>query len=641
MTSAVLYPFLAALSLFLILPQDSFAVNFIEEIAIADNTQGFLTVTCRDEIRAYNSFHVGNPDRMVIDILGAEVGPEVERNIPVSQDRIRSVRSGNHETFARVVIDIEGSEIPDFTLMTDGNILRVAIAQEDVRPESSSTSFVQVEPPVDVAEGIPSGRPEKHTAKIGSATRSASGYGVGNSAFILASSEEITLGEVTELEEEGAAAGRGTRLEADGKLAVKYSRDLRRDDDFENLNDLRVLFEGSLKYSFTPQNFIKAGIRYRYIREWEGTGFDYSKVFPGEIYLNLAGGDGYLGIGTQIVRWGRTDEISPIDVINPEDLTELFINRRAERKLAVPMVRLGLLHGPGSLEFIYLPVFRESEIIYFESDWAVFPHVRGRLASVSPPPVQGYISNLQLEENKPSSRFENGEWGARLAGSLPNLDVGLSYFYGWEDTPLPAARTERGESIRQIIFHPERAAGVFSSLPSPVTGDDLTFDMEFHRFHLFGLDAATTWRDIGFRAEAAYFKDRHFITSTDGTLVREDNIHLVFGADYTLSDNVYLNALYSFDKVLDSGRFELRPRTQQDIVGNITWDIREEVLTLSMFAFYSLSDGSLYFNPLLLWDALDNFTLETGFNLIWADEGDILSPYRDNDTVYVSATCYF
>jgi hypothetical protein len=638
MASAVLYPFLAILYLFLLLPQGSLAANFIEEISITDRTPDFLTVRCRDEISAYRTFHVGNPDRMVIDIPGAELAPEVERNIAVSQDSIRSVRSGNHETFARIVVDIEGAEIPEFTLMTDGSILRIAIEQEDVRP-ASSKSVVQVEPSVDVAEGIPSGRQEKHPANVGNGTRS--GYGLGKSTLILAASEEITLGEGTDLKDETAAPGREARLEADGKLSIKYSRDLRRDHDFENLNDLRVLFEGSLKYSFTPQNFVKAGIRYRYIREWEGPGFDYSKVLPGEIYLNLAGGGGYLGIGTQIVRWGRTDEISPIDVVNPEDLTELFINRRAERKLAVPMVRLGLLRGPGSLEFVYLPVFRESEIIYFESDWAVFPHARARLAGESPAPVEEYARNLQLEENKPSSQIENGEWGARLAGSLPNLDVGLSYFYGWEDTPLPAARTARGESIRQIIFHPERAGRVFSSLLSPLTGDDLTFDMEFHRFHLFGLDAATTWRDIGFRAEAAYFKDRHFITSTDGTLVREDNIHLVFGADYTLSDDVYLNALYSFDKVLDSEGFELRPRTQQDIVGDITWDIREDVLTFSMFAFYSLSDGSLYFNPLMLWGALDNFSLETGFNLIWADEGAILSPYRDNDTVYVSATCYF
>jgi hypothetical protein len=113
------------------------------------------------------------------------------------------------------------------------------------------------------------------------------------------------------------------------------------------------------------------------------------------------------------------------------------------------------------------------------------------------------------------------------------------------------------------------------------------------------------------------------------------------GADYSVSDNLYLNVLYSIEHVLDSESLTLRNRTQQDIVANIDWDIKKELLILHTHVFYSLSDSNTYINPALKWDAFENFQLEAGFNLIWAGSGDILAPYRHNDNIYVLTTYHF
>jgi hypothetical protein len=294
-----------------------------------------------------------------------------------------------------------------------------------------------------------------------------------------------------------------------------------------------------------------------------------------------------------------------------------------------------------NVEFVYLPIFVESEIEFLDSDWAVFPHFRDRVARQSPSPINAFVQSIKLKEDEPARNFKNGEFGVRLTKGLPNLDLGLSYFYGWEDIPLPDARTVQGESIKEILLRPEQTGSIFSSLPGPVMTDDLTFDLSYHRFHLLGLDAATTWNDIGIRGELAYFKNRRFIREDDGAITKEDVLHAVVGADYSVSDNLYVNFLYSFEHVLDSKSLALRNRTEQDVVGNIDWDIKKDLLSLCFYAFYSLSDSSTYVNPALKWDAFENFRLETGFNLLWAGSGDILAPYRHNDNVYVLTTYHF
>jgi hypothetical protein len=147
--------------------------------------------------------------------------------------------------------------------------------------------------------------------------------------------------------------------------------------------------------------------------------------------------------------------------------------------------------------------------------------------------------------------------------------------------------------------------------------------------------------DVGFRAEGAYFKDRHYISKADVSIVSRDTIQFVAGADYNVSEHVYLNVLYSYDHVLDGGSLASRRATQQQLAGDIEWDLWDDTFSVELFALWITTDDSVYFNPTITWKPLDNLTLETGLNLLWAGKGDVLFPYRNNDSLFVSAKLFF
>ena len=60
-----------------------------------------------------------------------------------------------------------------------------------------------------------------------------------------------------------------------------------------------------------------------------------------------------LSIGKQIIRWGKTDQISPVDTLNPQDLREFVIPEYEERKIPVWMADLKLF----SDDFTHFPRF--------------------------------------------------------------------------------------------------------------------------------------------------------------------------------------------------------------------------------------------------------------------------------------------
>ncbi|MBW1794402.1 MAG: AMIN domain-containing protein [Deltaproteobacteria bacterium] len=574
------------------------AINVVEKIEFKETEQAFLTIVCSEKVSDYTSFYLKDPSRFVVDVKDARLSERIGRRISLNHLDMISIRTGDHKEYARVVLDLKGATKPDLMVHQEENVICVA------------------ETPCNEAH---------------------------NGILLLGDSNEIILedreGPIPE--EKGTHGESERKVKLEGDLEVKYSGDISEDDQLENLHDARSLFTSTIKYLLSPQNFIKAGIRVRYIEEWDNSRYSFTKVTLGEAYLNLVQGDFYASCGNQIVRWGSTDEISPIDVINPEDLTELFINRRAERKLPAPMVRLGWLNEIMNIEVIYLPVFLDSDVEYFDSDWSLFPHFPDRIAEVSPAAIGSVMKEIRLEEKKVGRKLENGEGGVRLTKSLSNLDIGFSFFYGWEDIPQPTPRTESGKSIMQILFGPQQAGQIFSKLTAPLTSNDLILDLEYNRFSLYGLDFATTWRDLAIRGELAYFKERHFLRTRDLSIVSEEVFQGVIGVDYNISDDWYVNCLYSYERIFSDEDLIGTERSNENLIGSVIWDIKKDQFTFGLYSFYSLTDKSFYLNPSFVWDMGDHLRWEIGANLIWSGCGAALFPYKDNDNIYVELNFCF
>lgn len=114
--------------------------------------------------------------------------------------------------------------------------------------------------------------------------------------------------------------------------------------------------------------------------------------------------------GISKVFWGVTEHNHLVDIINQTDLVEDYDQ---EDKLGQPMIKLDLEKEWGSLQFFYLPYFRERTFI----------GEKGRLR------YQNVIDEDQ-------ATYESGakEWypsvALRYSHYIGNWDIGLSHFYG-------------------------------------------------------------------------------------------------------------------------------------------------------------------------------------------------------------------
>ncbi|MFC1657375.1 hypothetical protein ACFL2P_02250 [Candidatus Moduliflexota bacterium] len=207
---------------------------------------------------------------------GATLGDEIVRYILLEIGGVRSVRAGDHDTFARVVIDFQERATPAFALSNEGSVLRVAIGPEgqavpSARPAIPGKKAENVLPAKEILAFPAAGSDRISVINDNEAVLTKDS--AASELILLAASEEITIKGETAAIPAIETAGRDPKWGIDGRLAVKYSRDLKNDNEFENPNDVRGLFEGAVKYTFSPQNFFKAGVRYRYIQEWGGRGF--------------------------------------------------------------------------------------------------------------------------------------------------------------------------------------------------------------------------------------------------------------------------------------------------------------------------------------------------------------------------------
>lgn len=226
-----------------------------------------------------------------------------------------------------------------------------------------------------------------------------------------------------------------------------------------------------------------------------------------EAVLRLGPDPLQLALGKQIYAWGTADAYNPTDNINPYDYLDPIDNE----KMAVYSAALQGTLGPSTVTVVGIPVFTPSRVPLPSSRWVPAP-------PAEPTPV---IADRQL----PSTSLENIQWAVRVRTTLRGWDVALSYFEGFEDTPV----------FRQSIAQP--TPGVTVPQFTPV----------FTRLRAPGLDFSTTYRKFEFHGEFA----AKFVES-DGA---EDRVQGIVGFNYTW-DEFGLAWLEQINAVLEYAREE-------------------------------------------------------------------------------------
>ena len=225
-----------------------------------------------------------------------------------------------------------------------------------------------------------------------------------------------------------------------------------------------------------------------------------------------------LRVGQQLVEWGVADNFNPTNNLNADDLEDVLLLGEQQGNM---MVRLDYwLDEDWSHQLVLVPVFkpallpRSAELATGQVDrlpmvdeslrWRF--HAETAAALDNPLDSRNATVVTSVRPILPDVSFENMQLGYRLAGTVLDQDVSLSYYLGRSDFPVAARQDVHQVKGRRC--NPADANDCIDSL----LATDVT--LAYPRMHVFGLNLAGElgalkaisekyFKALGYRLEAA------------------------------------------------------------------------------------------------------------------------------------------
>ncbi|HPQ52041.1 MAG TPA: hypothetical protein PK253_02255 [Spirochaetota bacterium] len=339
-----------------------------------------------------------------------------------------------------------------------------------------------------------------------------------------------------------------------------------------------------------------------------------------------------LKMGRIIYTWGNSDEVKPVDIINPQDYSNLYFTLIQERKYGVFSGAMSIFFTENFfIEGVVIPEFRPSE---FASN--VF--VQREFREVAENPI------LTLNPNgpeMPDAENRENSYAGRLGLTLFDIDMHVNYFYGYDH--IPAFEME-----------------LTSLPPAPA----VTITPVYKQVQMVGFDfqRALFW-GISLRGEGAYYERGKFfryskeytgvnpyaaplfldlISGGNGS-VEKDYIEYTVGFDDHdfIFDDLYVNVQYHQQIILDY-EDEL---DKEQYVNMVLWNVRyymfNKKFCISTRGAYDTGDKSVYANGEIMVKLADNFEFMVGGWMIEGREDTLIGQFDYYDMVYVAGRLTF
>jgi len=411
--------------------------------------------------------------------------------------------------------------------------------------------------------------------------------------------------------------GKPSPFQLHGRIWNKYGHDIEDDSGFED--DDYNHAELRLEAKYVPNQRIHAvlSVDADYYMYGNNDDWDYDDdVRIYNAYIALSGSKFNLKVGNQMVKWGKTDEVSPLDNINPEDFRDGFVRRREERKVPIPMVNLELYEGLYKLQTLFIPVFEESDLDIVGRDWALLDH------------FEQEIGTFRVKEEDYPKNFKNSDAGVRLSGTITNLDYAFSYLYARDHLP------SLGSLIVPAGFPLPFTSATFKDLAEFARTTDQPIELSYDRRSITGLEFETTWGDFGLRGDIAYIHERTFMTDALQS-IKKPVFQYVLGADYNGPNAFYCNLQFSQAIVYDyDDSILLSEEITNTLYGEITKGILDDNVKLGLRYYYGITGKDYYYRPSILLKYWQNLKLEFGAEILGGPDDTILGVFQDNDQVY-------
>ena len=415
-----------------------------------------------------------------------------------------------------------------------------------------------------------------------------------------------------------------------------------------------------------------------------------------ELSLGETGWDGRLGgansplrlrIGTLRERWGKTDLLSVVDVLNPTDARIGPLVPAEQRRLPIPMAVLSVNQGIFTSETTLIPFAGADRLWLRETDWSVvrqdmiedfisndigFGPVDGWLDELDPSDqttldgtIRAALANVQQLDPSlrrgqdattnldglPQAILFNGELAQRFTLSTRSADVAV--MGGWLRSTFPQAVLDA--EISQYLRARELPSDTdaISQLQEAVLVDT-ALEVTWPRTLFAGVEASGLVGPLQVRGESGFWQNR-VVRQQYGNSTTVPQLAAAVGVDYVYGTSFQATVEGRWQHLFNAPDDLVFSRPDQvQIALLVRGSMFGERLRLTLGGAYDFTFQELYLRPTIAWRPADLFQLEVGGLLMegfatpapaglleaLTYEGGPASYWSQNDSVTVSASFF-
>ncbi|MFT7579759.1 MAG: hypothetical protein ACI9MR_001425 [Myxococcota bacterium] len=365
-----------------------------------------------------------------------------------------------------------------------------------------------------------------------------------------------------------------------------------------------------------------------------------------------------LRIGRQQVIWGAADRFHAVSHLNPLDLEDplafgAVLGNEMVSLAWRPEFAMGGDEDEGvepwlddvAIQLVWVPFFKPASVPRTASRAFTDPAIFRYRANT--PLIKDLVNKRDVLERdngwefvydprvtRPERKLGNSMVGARISGRLLDVDLGFSWFYGFDDLPRAEKIVANTDMIPRV---------------------DVDLQLTFPRVHVLGVDAATSlefldgmglWTELG----VTIHDDLYRVVSTgpaigvnaiEAEYPANAFVKAVVGIDYTPWHWLYLNVQYLHGFVDEFGS---ESELDDYIVAGGDLKLDHDRVLLRFFNIVSITDGSWVVFPKLVFRPWDSADLAVGA-LVFSSAANGFSankkfgsPVNGHSTIFFQAT---
>jgi len=314
-----------------------------------------------------------------------------------------------------------------------------------------------------------------------------------------------------------------------------------------------------------------------------------------------------LKLGRQVLTWGTGDLIFINDLF-PKDWQSFFIGRDDEYlKAPSDAARLSLFFDTASVDIAYTPRFRADNYITGDrlSYWS---DMLGRRAGEA----------TKVRDEEPDDCIEDDEIAVRIYRNVSGYEVALYGYHGYWRTPAgmnPATRRATFPDLDVI------GASVRGNLGNGIGNAEIGY--------------YNSRDDSGGRSPFVRNSEFRALVGYEQEIAR----------DFTAGLQYYIEWMMDYDRYLAGARtMGIHPRDKVRHLATLrlTKLLMSQNLKLSLFTYYSPSDGDAYLRPKAHYKIDDHWSAEVGANLfLGAHDHTFFGMFERNTNAYAGVRYSF